>query len=284
MSLRSYLLGLIGLALLGPFTHLWAWGGVGHQTVAYIAEDHLSPSSQAAIKEILGLDEDLASISTWADLIVQTRKETAPWHYIDLNVRQDQNEFDEPDFCPHHDCVVDQIGLDLEALKKPFASRREKQEALKFLVHFVGDLHQPLHCANDKDRGGNEKWFRFYSRGEGGRFVWVNLHSFWDDLIEEKAKEDPRILATRLEREIGPKEEKEWAKGQPTDWAYESFQIAKYKIYSELPEGPLLDKNRWGRDLPDDYYSAEMRKIVDRQLEKAGMRLAFLLNQLFGKH
>ncbi|HEY5038821.1 MAG TPA: S1/P1 nuclease, partial [bacterium] len=213
MSLRPYSLVLIGVALLGPFTHLWAWGAVGHQTVAYIAEDHLNPLSKAAVKEILGPNEDLASVSTWADSIVQTRKETAPWHYIDLNVRQDQNEFDEPDFCSHHDCVVDQIGLDLEVLTQPFASRREKQVALEFLVHFVGDLHQPLHCADDKDRGGNEKWFRFYPRGESGRFVWMNLHSLWDDLIEEKTKEDPRVLATQLERDINTRDSKEWMKG-----------------------------------------------------------------------
>ncbi|HTC20111.1 MAG TPA: S1/P1 nuclease, partial [bacterium] len=126
----------------------WAWGHVGHQTVAYIAQDYLSAPSQRAIAEILGPGEDLAGVSTWADAIVRTRPETAPWHFFNLDVRQDQSEYDISGVCPHHDCVVDQIEKDLGVLREPFSSLREKREALKFLVHFLGDIHQPLHCAD----------------------------------------------------------------------------------------------------------------------------------------
>jgi hypothetical protein len=179
---------------------------------------------------------------------------------------------------------VDQIEKDCGILREPFASKKDKREALKFLVHFMGDVHQPLHCADDKDRGGNEKWFRYYGpTGRSRHYTWVDLHGFWDNLIEPKAKEDPRRLAYQLEKTITTEDEKEWARGKPSDWAYESFLIAQNKIFKELPEGPLLDRNRWGKDLPEDYYSGKMRQVVDRQLEKAGVRLANLLNDIFSK-
>jgi len=101
--------------------------------------------------------------------------------------------------------------------------------------------------------------------------------------LEPRAKESSLGLASRLEKEITPEEERTWAKGKASDWAYESFLIARNDIYKGLPEGKLLEKDWWGKDLPDDYYSGKMRLVVDRQLEKAGIRLAYLLNQLFKK-
>ncbi len=265
--------------LSGPGS-LLGWGAVGHQTVAWIAQDQLTAQARGEIQEILGRNDDLVSVSTWADTIVDRRPETAPWHYLNLDVRQPENEFDLSGSCRNHDCVVDQILKDLGILRMPFAPRWEKREALKFLVHFVGDLHQPLHCVDDHDRGGNEKWFRYRPRGPFGRYTWINLHSFWDHLLETHTKENPARLAKKLENEIGQDEENDWARGKPADWAYESFLIAQGDIYSELPRGPV-PKGRWGKDLPKDYYSGKMRRIVERQLEKAGIRLAFLLNGLF---
>ncbi len=261
-----------------------AWGRVGHQTVAYIAQDRLTLDTQRAVAGILGPEEDLVSVSTWADAIVRARPETASWHFFNLDVRQDQSEYDISDVCPHHDCVVDQIEKDLVVLREPFASPRDKKEALKFLVHFMGDIHQPLHCSDDHDRGGNDKWFRYHgSRGRSRHYSWIEFHSFWDNLLQPKANENPRWLASRLEKEIKPGDEKNWAQGKASDWAYESFLTAQNKIYKELPEGQLLERNRWGKDLPEDYYSGKMRLIVDDQLEKAGVRLAYLLNGIFEK-
>jgi hypothetical protein len=261
-----------------------AWGHVGHQTVAYIAQDRLTPQARSAVQEILGPDQDMASVSTWADSIIQERPETAPWHFFNLDVRQPQGQYDIADVCHNHDCVVDQIEKDCGILREPFASKKEKREALEFLIHFLGDVHQPLHCADDHDRGGNQKWFRYYgSTGQSKHYTWIELHGLWDNLIEPKAKENPRRLASQLGGEISVEDEKEWSKGKPADWAYESFLIAQNDIYEELPEGPLLEKNHWGKDLPEDYYSPKMRAIVDRQLERAGVRLAYLLNGIFTK-
>jgi hypothetical protein len=257
---------------------------VGHQTVAYIVQDRLTLWARQGVEELLGPGEDMADVSTWADFIEKDRPETAPWHFINLEVRQDLGRYEIPGDCPRHDCVVDQVAKDLGLLGERFASRREKREALKFLIHFVGDIHQPLHCADDHDRGGNGKWFRYHGpNGLSRHYDWVNFHGFWDNLLEPNALENPRQLATRLEGQIGPSQQEEWSRGVPGDWAYESFLLAQNEVYKTLPEGPLLERNRWGKDLPEDYYSGKMRKIVDLQLEKAGVRLAWLLNRIFDK-
>ena len=261
---------------------LWAWGAVGHKTIAWIAQDRLNPKAQKAVLEILGEDRDLPSVSTWADAIVRMRPETAPWHYLNLNVREGQGPFDLETACRQQDCVVDQIEKDLRILKEPFGRKSVKREALKFLVHFVGDLHQPLHCADDNDRGGNEKWFILPGgNGRPGR-AWVCLHAYWDDLFQAPKSQSPRELADRLEAELDPNEEANWIGGTPEQWAYESYLIAQKEIYGELRPGPL-PRNRWGRDLPEDYTNGKMRKIMERQLQKAGVRLAFLLNDVLGR-
>jgi hypothetical protein len=142
-------------------------------------------------------------------------------------------------------------------------------------------LHQPLHCADDNDRVGNEKWFNLPGgKGRAGH-AWVSLHVYWDDLFQVPQTQSPRVLAGRLEAEMDPGDETHWAGGTPSDWAYESYLIAQKDIYGELRSGPL-PKNRWGRDLPGDYTNGKMQKIMERQLQKAGVRLAFLLNDVFG--
>ncbi len=260
---------------------LWAWGSEGHKTIALIAWTRLGPQAKSTVHELLGPGESMESVASWADHIEKERPETAPWHYINLNVRQPVGEFDLSDACKDHDCVVDQIDKDMGILKASFVSKRDKREALKFLIHFVGDLHQPLHCADDHDRGGNEKWFRYYTTGSRRRYEWVNFHAFWDNLLQTHGGGDPNALARALERKISTNDEKEWEKGKASDWALESYTIARDDLYADLPEGPLLEKNHWGRDLPEEYYSDKMKIIMFRQLEKAGVRLAYLLNALF---
>jgi len=282
MILRRHSFFLFFILFLFTQSPLLAWGAVGHKTIAFIAQDRLTPEAWTEVHRLLGPSRDLVSVCTWADMIAHTRSETAPWHYIQVNVREEQNSYDLSDICRDHQCVVDQIERDEEILKDRWAPPSAKREALKFLVHFVGDVHQPLHCAEDNDRGGNEKWFRYYgSQKNPNRYTWVNLHSFWDNLLEPHAKENPRKLAAQLEQNLTEDQVNAWQGGTPKDWAYESFRIARDNIYSELPAGPLLEKNRWGQDLPDDYYTDQMRKIVYERLLKAGLRLAYLLNQIF---
>ena len=260
-----------------PATPASAWGPVGHETVAYIAQDNLTPAAKAQITAILDQGDDLASISNWADQVRQFgRPETAPWHFIDLPIRKDLTVKDEQDYCTNNDCVVNQLQIYQGVLGDESQPKSKRLEALKFVVHFMGDLHQPLHCADDGDRGGNEKEVRFKTPGHRGHGAKIKLHALWDHLIESKTEEDPRELATTLEKAIPGDEAAAWTKGDEKDWAFESYQIAKNTIYAGLDPGP---QDYTDNPLPGTYFD-KMRPIVDQQLEKAGIRLAYVLNEI----
>lgn len=201
-----------------------AFGPVGHEAIAYIAQDRLSPAALAKIREILDREEDLAEVANWADAIRPFQEETKPWHFIDLPIRQNVQLRDVLDFCPNNDCVIAQIQIKKGVLTDPSQPKREKVRALKFLIHFVGDLHQPLHTADDADRGGNDKLVRFRNKK-------MKLHAVWDGLIEKEVVEDPREFATRLQTDITTAKAKTWALGDETDWAMEGYKIAKETIY-----------------------------------------------------
>jgi hypothetical protein len=104
-----------------------AWGPVGHETVAYLAEDNLTAKARKKIAALLGPDVDLASVSNWADMVrINSRPETAPWHFIDIEDRIPETEADEPKFCPNHDCVVDQIEIAVAQLKDPATKKPDR--------------------------------------------------------------------------------------------------------------------------------------------------------------
>ena len=279
MRHSSAIVTLIVLAVGSVTGPARAWGPVGHETVAYIAEDNLTPAAREKVEAILGADVSLADVANWADQIKPNRPETAGWHFIDIKDRTPGTESDEPRYCTGNNCVVDQITLDLAALKNKSTSRTQELEALKFLVHFVGDLHQPLHCADDNDRGGNGKTVLFVKPGTHSKGTKLKLHAVWDHLIEVKTAEDPQELASELEQHVSDAEKVLWVKGSRADWAWESFTIAHDTVYAEFSAGPTDPS---GVPLPKDYYSGKMRKIVDLQLEKAGLRLAHILNDMFG--
>ena len=134
----------------------------------------------------------------------------------------------------------------------------------------------PLHCADDNDAGGNDKQVRFFAPNSRGRGHLDNLHSLWDNLIEVKVAEDSQELASRLIRQINASQRQKWASGSIDDWVFKSYDIAKSRIYPGFPAGPVS-----AFALPRNYY-AEMRPVVDLQLEKAGVRLARVLEGIYG--
>lgn len=237
------------------------------------AQDRLSPSTLKKIQAIIGKEDDLASIANWADQIRLSQSETAPWHFIDLPIRQDVTRADVQNFCPNNDCSINQIQIDKGVLTDASQIQREKFRALRFIVHFVGDLHQPLHSSDDSDRGGNDKMIRFLKKK-------MKLHALWDHLIEKQTTEDSRDLATKLESGITAEKAKSWLQGDETDWALESYKIAKETIYKGYQPGlqDMTDTN-----LGNPYFK-QMRPIVDEQLQKAGVRLAAILEDVFGDH
>jgi hypothetical protein len=278
MKLRNLIWRLLFLLIFIITVQARAWGPVGHETVAYIAEDNLTATAKEKILAILEPGDDLASVANWADKVrMFGRPETAPWHFIDLPIRKDLTVNDEQDYCVNNNCVVNQLQINEGVLGDESKPKSRRLEALKFVVHFMGDIHQPMHCADDNDRGGNEKEVRFKSPGYRGHGAKIKLHALWDHLIEIKTIEDPRQFASNLEQEITRADKTQWIIGDEKDWAFESYMIAKTRVYSGLQAGPQDYTNE---GLPSNYFD-QMRPVVEKQLMKAGVRLAFVLNQIF---
>jgi hypothetical protein len=251
---------------------LFAWGGDGHQIVALIAEDHLTPQAKAGIHELLGKDVNIsdAEIASWADDYRREHRTTAPWHYVDIPVEADA--FDEARDGQDGNNVIDKINEFEKVLADKSASTGERAKALKFVVHFVGDEHQPLHCAErNGDKGGNTRLVFYLDRKRA-----VNLHSVWDSTILIQRRGTVRIAeyADGLNAKITPDQLAQWQKGTPTDWANEAHLLARTAAYSGVQaDGPPPK-------LDQDYVNRN-GVVIEQQLERGGVRLALLLNRAF---
>ncbi len=241
-----------------------AWGAEGHRVIALIAERHLTPAAQAAVARLLALEDaaGLAAIANWADEIRGSHRETAPWHFVDIPL--EAAGYDPARDCPGGSCVVAKLGQFAAVLGDASASDKKREIALKFVVHFVGDLHQPLHSADHHDRGGNEVPVVY--RGHRS-----NLHHLWDtELVQQAGGTDAAAFAQRLDQAVTPANIAALAAGSPVDWANETHAAAVSVAYGALPEN--ADADLAGA------YADTARSVVDSQLLKAGLRLAALLN------
>jgi hypothetical protein len=240
-----------------------AWGPEGHSLVARIADEQLTPAAHARVAAILAPGQTMASIASWADDVRRSRRETAPWHYIDIPI--DQPHLDMVRDCPKNDCVIAKIADLRKTLLNPATPAGEQREALMFLVHFIGDMHQPLHCADNKDQGGNGVHVVFHERQ-------TNLHSAWDSgLLSRLAPADelfPVLSAESLRRK------KKWSKGTVEQWAEQSHRAAQKVVYGRLPKvAPGTPA------VLDAQYEKIAGPLIREQLEKAGVRLAAVLNE-----
>jgi len=248
-----------------------AWGVDGHQIVAMVATDRLSPSAKAAIHDLIG-NEPISDpdVSSWPDQIRNQFPETGPWHYVDIPA--DAPAFDEKRDGNNGNNVIEETEIYEMELADQATPKPWRVESLKFIVHFIGDLHQPLHCAERSgDKGGNGRLVFFLDRPRA-----TNLHSVWDSAIlfqDEGAAGDAKY-ADFLNAKITPAQAQEWAKGTPLDWANESHQIAVDSAYAGVPADgppPKLDIKYVQRNEP----------IIEEQLQKGGVRLAMVLNEIF---
>jgi hypothetical protein len=230
----------------------------------------LTPSAKIQIQEMLGGDlaDSMADASVWADRIRPYHRETAPWHYVDIEIAS--RGYDAQRDCAGGDCVVAQITKDARILGDRTSPPALRVEALKFLIHFVGDIHQPLHCADNHDRGGNEVHIVAGRRH-------ANLHEIWDADVVEALGRQPEVVGGYLAAHITAGEKREWARGNASDWANESFGIAKREIYGR----DRISGTTTEIALPRGYARSE-DQIAAIQLQKAGVRLAILLNRLLG--
>ena len=240
----------------------FCWGPEGHALVARIAEAQLTPAVHARVMEILGPGQTMASVSSWADSVRRQRAESAPWHYIDIPI--DKPHLDMARDCPKGDCVIGKIEELRIKVHDPSTPPEERREALMFLIHFVGDMHQPLHCADNKDKGGNDVRVQF-----GGQTM--NLHSLWDSTLLGRMGNEEQLFPTLSQEST--RKEKKWSKGTVEDWAEQSHKAAQKIVYGKLP------KVAAGQPEPiSAAYEAKADPLIKQQLEKAGARLAAVLN------
>ena len=245
-------------------TPVWGWGVAGHSIVARLAAARLTPSASAQVASLLGPGVTLASISSWADQIRNSRQETGPWHYIDIQITDPHLNMKRD--CPEGNCVLAKLEEFERVLKDKNADPQKRKEALLFVVHFIGDMHQPLHCADNHDKGGNDVKLTFNGRP-------TNLHSVWDTgLISRMGTEDQ--IFEELDKDLSPKRTRKLAKGKLSQWAEESHRQAQVTVYGKLPP---VEKGVTA-PVPQSYQDASI-PVVKEQLERAGARLARVLNE-----
>jgi hypothetical protein len=241
----------------------FGWGGEGHSLIARIAEPQLTPAVHAKVVAILGPNVSMASVASWADEVRRQRAESAPWHYIDIPI--DKPHLNMTRDCPKGDCVIKKIEDFEVVLRDPNTPAVQRREALMFLIHFVGDMHQPLHDSDNKDKGGNEVHVVYKGRP-------TNLHSLWDSaLLGSMGKEDELFPVYLKESE---QHAKKWSKGSVENWSEQSHKEAIKVTYGKLPKA---DNGQPIMITPE--YEAQADPVIREQIEKAGDRLARVLNE-----
>jgi hypothetical protein len=263
MTARAVLFAAV-LAL-APLHEATGWGASGHAVVAEIAQRRLDPLARREVKKLLG-EASLASIASWADHLVVLRPDTLNWHFV--NIPYAATNYDAARDCrqtPKGDCIINAIARARVTLGDRSAPRAKRAEALKFLVHFVGDVHQPLHSADRNDAGGNQVAVMFFGSP-------MSLHAVWDYGMIDRHTFDWGQYVDELERNVIAGEgAAALARGTPVDWALEAHKLAVETAYA-VPEDLKLG---------DDYYRRAL-PVVDRQLALAGLRLARVLNETLG--
>ncbi|MFI5163318.1 MAG: S1/P1 nuclease [Sphingobacteriales bacterium] len=242
---------------------LISWGYKGHQAVATIAENHLTPKAKAQIAALLG-SQSLADVATWADEVRNDPafKETAGWHFVDLPLGLSFEEFNKEVRAQGEDNAYGAMMKMQIILTSNSASQTQKIEALKFLVHFVGDAHQPMHVSRKEDKGGNTIQVRFDNRG-------TNLHSLWDSKLIDHSGLSVVQMSKAYDKAT-PAEIKQWQADQPMQWLWESYQITT-KLYTEVEKNNNLDQ---------DYYETHIG-IIEQRIDHGGIRLAGVLNDIY---
>jgi len=273
--MRKTLVIFLSIAFLT--TCCFAWGPEGHRVIAEVARARLTPTAREQVRELLGND-DLAAISVWADDVRYDRPESFAWHFVDIP--RNASGFSEARDCyrpnekypsslqDHRNCVVDRITIFEQVVSDRKAPRQERVEALKFLVHFVGDIHQPMHAIGEA-RGGNDIHVIEFGATQCGKYP-CNLHYAWDmGLIEHTGLTEEQYVEKIQHLIASEKFTADWV-GTPEAWVNESFRVAK-EVW--LSDGGLVDQRYYERNIP----------VVNARLQMAGMRLAAVLNQALGK-
>jgi hypothetical protein len=240
----------------------FAWGPQGHRISAHLAEPYLSESAKAGIYGILG-DEDLGRASTWADIMrshpsMFWQERAGAYHYVTVPPGHLYSSADAP---AKGDAVI-ALAAYRRVLLDPDSPRREKQLALRFSIHIIQDLHQPMHVGNGKDRGGNQVKLRFQGKS-------TNLHQLWDSRLLKSADRPEAAWVRYLGRQMQESQVKAWSQPEPAIWIEESATL-RDTIY---PTGAVIGQPYADKHMP----------TLELRLRQAAIRTAAYLNALFSE-
>lgn len=252
------------LASLVMSEQVFAWGAMGHRVTGDIAEHLLSADAKRQVAAILGV-ESLAEAATYPDDMRSSpeefwQKTANPWHYVTLKQPHDYHEHD----APAQGDAMTALAKFSATVKDPNASQADKQLALRFIVHIIGDLHQPLHISDAarNDKGGNTIKLKYFGHDS-------NLHKVWDSEMLDGTDLSFSELSGWLRKYITADELKAWSSVDPKDWIRESSELRE-KSY------PSSDDVSWD-------YNFQQLPVVKKRLQMGGVRLANYLNALFAK-
>ncbi len=285
MKLLSIAAVAASLVVAAPANAYWEYG---HETIAQIAMANVTPKTRAAVRRLLAKTPELATpecpattiegASIWADCIKSLKNADGKarfgyaynWHFQDVNICQ---PFTLEEACKDGNCVSAQITRDVALLKAKRTPEKERVQALVFLIHFVGDLHQPLHAGEKNDKGGNDV-AAAYGIYSPKRF---NLHSIWDGTLAERAITTGPSIVRRYPIAVRAR----IAAGDVTDWSRESWQVAHDSVYASALGGDPCAPSPVKVSLSE----ATIERLVPvarLEVERGGLRLAKLLDRALG--
>jgi hypothetical protein len=286
--MRPFLTACAIVTALTPASAL-AWGGSGHKTIAAIAWSRMTPLARAEAQRLLAASDDglvgagFIESAVWADAYRDSseiaRRTSRRWHYVNFSYQA----INYPAACPQDSsvhgrasttgsdaCGLTKLNVFLGELSDPTVSEQERGRALRFTIHLVGDLHQPLHAIDHEDGGGNCEEVL----APDGRKT--SLHGYWDTSVVSELGRQPVQLARTLSAQIDPAKARRWA-GEPTaGWVNESYVLARDVAYAY--GGPNYCDHISAPVRITPAYDARARKVAAEQLQKAGVRLAAVLN------
>ena len=272
-------------ALIGLASPAHAWWEYGHETVATIAMASVRPQTRVAIRRLLARTvlmetptcpaRTIEQASVWADCI-KTLKDRYSyaynWHYQNIDICK---PFDLKANCPDGNCLARQIERNQRLLKDRSQPLRVRVEALLFLVHFMGDLAQPLHAGDRHDRGGND------FKADYGYRTNSNIHTIWDGLLADRAISTPVAGPMGILAAVPQADRAAMVAGTVEDWSKESWQVA-HDAYAALLDGDACAPSPAARPVLDNAKVEALIPVVRRQVARGGLRLARLLDEALG--
>jgi hypothetical protein len=280
------------LALLAPAPAALAWGPEGHRMVGEIAARFLNARASAEVLEVLRNDRladgqpsgrrTLGEVANWADEIKGTEwgKRRGSWHYDDVPLC---GAAEYSKYCRSGRCASAQLARQIEILGNGRARPGQRSEALKWVVHIVGDIHQPLHAANRSDRGGNRVQVSFFGERDNPPYGSLNLHAVWDVHLVRRVIADRHGEHAWIAAPMSEAQRAAWSAGSVPDWVAETHALARDVAYAALPVPVSCSQKITGVVTIDQAYYSRVAPVIGAQIQKAGVRLARLLNETLGR-